>query len=290
MSKRSSPYERELDQILDSLPGMSGQSGGLAEPLGQDGTGNDGKQSPKPTLLLHACCAPCSSYVIEYLAGYFAITLFYYNPNIHPATEYDRRLQELKDFLPRFPAAKGISLIEGAYEPEDFFRATGVREEPDLRQEAEKGERCRRCYELRLRAAYRAACEGGFDWFTTTLSISPFKDAGKINAIGKALEQEGRQGGDTLVPGGSHGKGGHAENGLVRDNHTGDDHGKDSLPRFLPSDFKKKGGFKRSLELSAEYGLYRQDYCGCVCSLENSRARPGCLLPASGHTTPQVLK
>lgn len=220
MSKRSSPYERELDLILASLPGVSGQAGA------------------KPRLLLHACCAPCSSYVIEYLAGYFDITLFYYNPNIHPTAEYDRRLQELKDFLPRFPAAKGISLIEGGYEPEDFFQATGVREEPDLRQEAEKGERCRRCYELRLRAAYRAACEGGFDWFTTTLSISPFKDAGKINAIGKALEQEGGRDG--------------------------------SRPLFLPSDFKKKGGFKRSLELSAEYGLYRQDYCGCVFSARNN--------------------
>lgn len=239
MSKRSSPYERELDRILASLPRMPGQGRG----------GGTDKLTPalsKPTLLLHACCAPCSSYVIEYLAGYFAITLFYYNPNIHPTAEYDRRLQELKDFLPRFPAAKGISLIEGDYEPEDFFRAAGVRKEPDLRQEAEKGERCRRCYELRLRAAYRVACEGGFDWFTTTLSISPFKDAGKINAIGKALEQEGRQGRDTLVPGGT--------------------------PLFLPSDFKKKGGFKRSLELSAEYGLYRQDYCGCIFSARNNNS------------------
>ena len=237
MSKRSSPYERELDQILASLPGAPGQGrGGDADTLDP--------APEKPTLLLHACCAPCSSYVIEYLSAYFAITLFYYNPNIHPSDEYDRRLQELKDFLPRFPAAKGISLIEGGYEPEDFFRASGVREEPDLRQEAEKGERCRRCYELRLRAAYRVACEGGFDWFTTTLSISPFKDAGKINAIGKALEQEGRQGEDMLVP--------------------------VEAPRFLPSDFKKKGGFKRSLELSAEYGLYRQDYCGCVFSARNN--------------------
>ena len=263
MSKRSSPYERELDQILASLPSQAWE--------GDAGQPADGIQpQKKPALLLHACCAPCSSYVIEYLAGYFAITLFYYNPNIHPKAEYDRRLQELKDFLPRFPAAKGISLIEGGYDPEDFFRATGVREEPDLRQEAEKGERCRRCYGLRLRAAYRVAYERGFDWFTTTLSISPFKDAGKINAIGKALEQEGGLGrtgpgkyGQDPAPAGTCVSSGAA-------------------PRFLPSDFKKKGGFKRSLELSAEYGLYRQDYCGCVFSKKNRESLP--------HVAPLGLK
>ena len=130
MSKRTSPYERELDGILRSLEG-------------------------RPSLLLHACCAPCSSYVIEYLAPYFDITLFYYNPNIHPAVEYDRRLQELKEFLPRFPAARGMALVEGAYDAEDFYRATRAREELDLQHEAEKGERCRRCYEFRMKAAYR---------------------------------------------------------------------------------------------------------------------------------------
>ncbi|MBQ9538298.1 MAG: epoxyqueuosine reductase QueH, partial [Treponema sp.] len=228
MSKRTSPYERELDVILSAL---------------------EGKGVPaKPRLLLHACCAPCSSYVVEYLAGYFDMTLFYYNPNIHPKAEYERRLEELKGFLPRFPVASGVRLVEEAYEPEDFFRATGAREEPVLAHEAEKGERCRRCYEFRMKAAYRYACDNGFDWFTTTLSISPFKDADKINAIGKALEpvsaSEERQSG-----------------------------GKAGKPLFLPSDFKKKGGFKRSLELSAEYGLYRQDYCGCVYSLENKKAR-----------------
>lgn len=259
MSKRSSPYERELDQILASLPSQAWE--------GDAGQPADGIQpQKKPTLLLHACCAPCSSYVIEYLAGYFAITLFYYNPNIHPKAEYDRRLQELKDFLPRFPAAKGISLIEGGYDPEDFFRATRVREEPDLRQEAEKGERCRRCYGLRLRAAYRVACERGFDWFTTTLSISPFKDAGKINAIGKALEQEGGQdGGLGRTAPGKYGQDSAPVGTCVSSG---------TAPRFLPSDFKKKGGFKRSLELSAEYGLYRQDYCGCVFSKENRESLP----------------
>ena len=223
MSKRTSPYERELDQILASL-------GGLAAGKPVDAGGGT---AGKPGLLLHACCAPCSSYVIEYLAPYFEITIFYYNPNIHPQAEYDRRLEELKCFLPRFPAARGIRLVEGGYDPEDFYRATRAREEAALQHEAEKGERCRRCYALRLEAAYRFALENGFGWFTTTLSISPFKDAGKINAIGKSLEER-------------------AGRGRVR---------------FLPSDFKKKGGFKRSLELSAEYGLYRQDYCGCAYSM-----------------------
>lgn len=239
MSKRTSPYERELDGILAALPKQ-------AEPPAATG---------KPTLLLHACCGPCSSYVIEYLARYFAITIFYYNPNIHPKAEYERRRDELLNFLPRFPAASGIQVIEGHYNPDDFYRATGVREEPDLQKEAEKGERCRRCYELRMRAAWQYACGHAYDWFTTTLSISPFKDADKINAIGKALEY-GQPG-----------------------------------PRFLPSDFKKKGGFKRSLELSAEYGLYRQDYCGCVYSRENkamplpSRFEAEGLVPCTSRTT-----
>ncbi|MBP5464164.1 MAG: epoxyqueuosine reductase QueH [Treponema sp.] len=228
MSKRTSPYERELDSILASLPEQAGPADADQQP--------GGMQSPKkPTLLLHACCGPCSSYVIEYLAQYFAITIFYYNPNIHPRAEYERRLEELAGFLPRFPAAGGIQLVEAPYLPEDFYRATGVREETELQKEAEKGERCRRCYEFRMRAAWQYAADHAFDWFTTTLSISPFKDADKINAIGTALEQG------------------------------------QSRPRFLPSDFKKKGGFKRSLELSAEYGLYRQDYCGCVYSRENKK-------------------
>lgn len=254
MSKRTSPYERELDGILAALPGQAGPAAADPQPGGsclpgsnrQPGgsciagsthlpCGDHSPAPPKPSLLLHACCGPCSSYVIEYLACYFAITIYYYNPNIHPMSEYERRRDELLNFLPRFPAASGIQVVEGRYDPEDFYRATGVREEPDLQNEAEKGERCRRCYEFRMRAAWQYACSNAFDWFTTTLSISPFKDADKINAIGRALEQ----------------------------GHPG--------PRFLPSDFKKKGGFKRSLELSAEYGLYRQDYCGCVYSKANRK-------------------
>lgn len=186
----------------------------------------------KKSLLLHACCAPCSSYVIEYLSQYFDIAIFYYNPNIHPKTEYERRLQELRDFLPRFPKAAGISLVETDYEPEDFFAATNVRNEPDLQTEHEMGERCRRCYEFRMRRAWKYAEAHNFDFFTTTLSISPHKDSAKINAIGETLQRESQ-----------------------------------TNLRYLFSDFKKKAGFLRSLEISSEYGLYRQDYCGCVFSI-----------------------
>lgn len=191
----------------------------------------------KPKLLLHACCAPCSSYVLEYLLNYFDITIYYYNPNIHPKSEYIRRLSELKSFLPNFIQQKNnspLELIETPYIAEEFFLAVNTQVETELQTEKEKGERCRRCYFFRMKKAYEYAFEHNFDWFTTTLSISPFKDATKINEIGKELEKIHAQG-----------------------------------PKFLTSDFKKKGGFKRSLELSSEFGLYRQDYCGCVFSKEN---------------------
>lgn len=191
----------------------------------------------KPKLLLHACCAPCSSYVLEYLLNYFDITIYYYNPNIHPISEYIRRLSELKSFLPNFIQQKNnspLELIETPYIAEEFFLAVNTQVETELQTEKEKGERCRRCYFFRMKKAYEYAFEHNFDWFTTTLSISPFKDATKINEIGKELEKIHAQG-----------------------------------PKFLTSDFKKKGGFKRSLELSSEFGLYRQDYCGCVFSKEN---------------------
>lgn len=189
------------------------------------------KRPEKPKLLLHACCAPCSSYVIEYLAGFFEITILYYNPNIYPEQEYSRRLEELKQFLPKFPPSvqNNVHLVVQEYNPQDFYAAVRTNENPELAQEKEKGERCRRCYEFRLRRAYEYAYANNFEWFTTTLSISPFKDAEKINTIGKQLEEN---------PG----------------------------PLFLTSDFKKNSGFKRSLEISAEYGLYRQQYCGCVYS------------------------
>ncbi len=188
------------------------------------------EQNLKPKLLLHACCAPCSSHVLERLSQHFKITIYYYNPNIHPKEEYERRLDELKKFLFRYPLAKDIELIEAPYITSEFFDAVNTKNEPELAHEAEKGERCRRCYELRMKKAAQYASENGFDFFATTLSISPHKDAQKINDIGYTL--------DGIFP-----------------------------VNYLPSDFKKKGGFLRSRDISAEYGLYRQDYCGCIYSM-----------------------
>ena len=195
----------------------------------------------KPTLLLHACCGPCSSYVIEYLAQIFDITIYYYNPNIHPKEEYFRRLEELKKFLERFPQAtqNSVKLVEDSYNPEEYFEATNVRQEVELQSEPEKGERCRRCYLFRMKRAWEYACKNNFDWFTTTLSISPHKDSEKINTIGRELEEQKTNDSSAITI------------------HT----------KFLLSDFKKKGGFLRSTQLSEEYGLWRQDYCGCVFSM-----------------------
>ena len=189
----------------------------------------------KPSLLLHACCGPCSSYVIEYLLSFFSITVYFYNPNIHPAEEYDRRQAELENFIKEFiekKAVQGLNLVcEQGYNPDEYFTATGTKENEELQREHEKGERCRRCYEFRMKKAFEYAVQNSFDYVTTTLSISPHKDAHKINTIGKEL-------------------------GKLVEN-----------PVYLFADFKKKAGFKRSLELSDEYGLYRQDYCGCVYSM-----------------------
>jgi len=201
----------------------------------------------RPKLLLHACCGPCSSYCLEYLASYFDITVYYYNPNIYPPQEYSRRLEELKTLYTKFPPALegGVKIVEAEYEPDQYFEAIGIKENPELSKEPEKGERCRRCYKFRLERAYNYAKANGFDYFCTTLSISPFKDAVKINAIGNELA-----GGEGAV----------ALEGSVNQ-------GDGSL--WLPSDFKKNGGFVRSLEISEEYGLYRQDYCGCVYSYQS---------------------
>lgn len=195
----------------------------------------DGK---KPSLLLHACCAPCSSYVLELLTSYFDISIYYYNPNIHPEAEYTRRLTELENFLKtteRSSYFKGQPLlIHTDYNPEEYFTATNVLTETALQTEPERGERCRRCYYFRMKKAYEYAASNGFDYFTTTLSISPFKDAEKINTIGRQLKDE--------IP---------------------------SSVEYLYADFKKKNGFLRSLELSKEFGLYRQEYCGCIYSMQN---------------------
>ena len=220
MNKKAN-YQKQLDSLLQQLPA----------------------QGNRPTLLLHACCGPCSSYVLEYLYKYFEITVLYYNPNIYPAQEYDRRLQELLTFYTKFIPAENVRVIQAPYDPEDFYNAVGTRENPELAKEPERGERCRRCYELRLRYTYDYACANNFDYFCTTLSISPFKDADMINEIGACLGEAAlrqAQGPQASAQG----------------------------PQWLPSDFKKKNGFKRSLELSAEYNLYRQEYCGCIYSIK----------------------
>ena len=221
----------------------------------------------KPTLLLHACCGPCSSYVIEYLANIFDITIYYYNPNIHPKEEYFRRLEELKKFLEIFPNAvkNQVKLIVDEYNPEEYFEATNVRLEKELQTEPEKGERCRRCYQFRMRRAFEYACKNNFDWFTTTLSISPHKDSEKINVIGKELEslefQHVKEEDDCQKESSLSESGRKTNDSLNISPHT----------KFLPSDFKKKGGFLRSTQLSDEYGLWRQDYCGCVYSMRNGK-------------------
>ena len=182
------------------------------------------KENKAPRLLLHSCCAPCSSYVLEYLSEYFEITLLYYNPNIFPEEEYTKRVNELHRLVSEMHFRHPVTVLDGRYDPQEFFEiAHGLEDVP------EGGERCFRCYRLRLDEAARTAAEGGYDYFTTTLSISPLKNAGKINDIGEELA------------------------GIYGVSH-------------LPSDFKKKNGYKRSIELSAEHGLYRQNFCGCVYS------------------------
>lgn len=229
----------------------------------------------KPRLLLHACCGPCSSAVLERLADHFDITIFYYNPNIHPQTEYIRRLEELALFLNRRRAKQqktesmdelfqtdipdtAVELIRADYNIEDFFTAVNIEEFPERASEPERGERCFACYRLRMQKAAFYALENGFDYFTTTLSISPHKDSEKINAIGAALEQElsAVRASSPGVPNPSNAPFGQNT----------------AVPRYLYADFKKQNGYKRSLEISAEYGLYRQDYCGCIYSKQNSEA------------------
>ncbi len=176
----------------------------------------------KKRLLLHSCCAPCSSYVLEYIAKYFDLTLFFYNPNISPRSEFDFRLSELERFS--CEAGYNAKIISPEYVPSEFFdRVKGYEDFP------EGGERCRICYELRLEKTAEEAARGGYDYFCTTLSISPYKRSDWLNEIGLSLEEK---------------------YGV----------------KYLCSDFKKKGGYKRSIELSEEYGLYRQNYCGCVYS------------------------
>ncbi len=194
-------YQRELDALIKAIP-----SGTV------------------PTLLLHACCAPCSSYCLEYLSDYFSITVYYYNPNIYPESEYSHRSAEVKRLISEMKLKNKVSFIEGEFNPQEFYTCV-----KGLEKEKEGGERCFKCYRLRLESTAKLAKELGFDYFTTTLSISPLKKAYKINEIGEEI-------------------------------------GEIYNVRHLPSDFKKKEGYKRSIELSKEHDLYRQNYCGCVFS------------------------
>lgn len=205
MNQAKTNYQKVLDKTLENLR----------------------KENRVPRLLLHSCCAPCSSYVLEYLSEYFDITVFYYNPNIAPEAEYQERVREQQRLIRTMSLSRPVSFLEGRYCPQEFYEtARGHETDP------EGGERCRRCFELRLEESARTAKAGGYDYFTTTLSISPLKNAAWLNDIGTRMGE--RYG----VP-------------------------------YLLSDFKKRNGYKRSVELSGEYGLYRQDYCGCVFSRRN---------------------
>ncbi|NCB73473.1 MAG: epoxyqueuosine reductase QueH [Clostridia bacterium] len=177
----------------------------------------------RPKLLLQCCCGPCSSYVLEYLTKHFDVTVLYYNPNIQPQAEYEKRLFFMRLVASKYPET--VSVMECEYRGEDFLGAVrGLENEP------EGGARCTKCFELRLRETARLAKKGAFDYFCTTLSVSPHKDEQRLNEIGFSLEREFEV-------------------------------------KWLPSDFKKREGYKRSNELTGEYGLYRQNYCGCLYSL-----------------------
>ncbi len=192
-------YQKELDKIIEDLNGK------------------------KPSLLLHSCCAPCSSYVLEYLSKYFKITVFYYNPNIYPEDEFYKRQQEQINLIKQM--ALDINVVEHSHNSKDFYDIV-----KGLENEKEGGARCIECYRLRLEKTCIYAKENNFDYFTTTLSISPLKNAEALNSIGGELSEK------------------YGVN-------------------YLFSDFKKNNGYKRSCELSNQYGIYRQNYCGCVYSV-----------------------
>ncbi len=201
-------YQKMLEGIIGSIP-----------------------EREAPTLLLHSCCAPCSSYCLEYLAQYFRITLLYYNPNISPKEEFDKRTAELRRLVAELPMKFPAQVVVPEYRPEEFYSAV-----KGLENIPEGGKRCFACYRLRLERSAQYAAEHGFDYFCSTLSISPMKNAEKLNSIGAELS------------------------GIYS-------------VKLLPSDFKKKGGYLRSIELSKEYGLYRQNYCGCVFSKREAEQR-----------------
>ena len=199
-------YQKELDRII----------------------GENERQSRTPVLLLHVCCAPCSSYCLEYLSGYFDIIVYYYNPNISPETEYLFRLREEERYLAERGFKHSVRMTESVYDPQEFFEAVrGLEKEP------EGGKRCEACFRLRLEASARKAKELGADYFTTTLTISPLKNAALLNRIGAEM-------------------------------------GEKFGVAWLPSDFKKREGYKRSIELSRMYNLYRQNYSGCIFSTRDT--------------------
>lgn len=209
MNVQNINYQKELEKLLKRLA----------------------EEGKVPTLMLHSCCAPCSSYVLEYLSQYFKITVFYYNPNIWPESEYTKRIVEQQKLIRDMKFKYPVSFLAGKYEKDKFYEmARG------METLKEGGERCMKCYELRLAEAARQAAAGGFDYYTTTLSISPMKNARKLNEIGVRVGQEYKV-------------------------------------EYLVSDFKKKNGYKRSIELSGEYGLYRQDYCGCEFSRRDQQIK-----------------
>ncbi len=185
---------------------------------------NNKREQILPSLLLHSCCAPCSSACLEYLSAHFRITVLYYNPNIYPVSEFEKRFSEQERLISEMPLENGVSLIRGEYNYDDFAKTV-----KGLENVPEGGERCFKCYRLRLEKTAAVAAERGFDYFCTTLSLSPLKNSQKINEIGfETAEKFG--------------------------------------VKWLPSDFKKKEGYKRSIELSRQYSLYRQNFCGCVFS------------------------
>ncbi len=198
-------YQIELDKILEEIK----------------------KEKVKKKLLLHVCCAPCSSYVLEYLNKYLDITVFYYNPNISSYDEYEKRLNEEKRFVKDYPFDSNINVIDWKYDNDKYEEVI-----KGLENEKEGGKRCLICYRMRLEETAKYAKENGFDFFTTTLTISPYKNSNVLNEIGKELEEKYNI-------------------------------------KYLYSDFKKKNGYKRSIELSHEYNLYRQNYCGCKYSIKN---------------------
>lgn len=195
-------YQKELDKIIQQLE----------------------REDITPSLLLHSCCAPCSSYVLEYLSQYFSVTVFYYNPNISKKEEYEKRKAEQIRLIGEMKTNNKVSFLDCDYNPAEFFDCAKGYENC-----TEGGERCFRCYRLRLEKTAQTAKKQNFDYFCTTLSISPLKNAQKINEIGFDVE---------------------SEQGV----------------KWLPSDFKKREGYKRSIELSRQFDLYRQNYCGCVYS------------------------